>query len=71
MSGTVMLRRVACMSMFTAVFAVAVPFGLMTVVGCGSDTPEGAIVKPGAQVQQSTDSMKNFMESQKKGAAKK
>jgi hypothetical protein len=70
MSGTVMLRRVARVSMFTAVFAVALPFGLMTVVGCGSDSNEGTVKSnPGAE--QNTNAMKNFMESQKKGGAKK
>ena len=71
MSGTVMLRRIARVSMFAAVFALAVPFGLMTVAGCGGDSNEGTTVKPSPAATQSTNAMENFMKTQKKGAAKK
>jgi hypothetical protein len=65
-----MLRRVARVSMFAAVFALAVPFGLITVAGCGGDSDE-ATVKPSPAATQSTNAMENFMKTQKKGAAKK
>jgi hypothetical protein len=70
MNGIVVVRRFARGSMFAAALAVAIPFGLIGLSGCGdSDKQGGAVVAPAPTIDQANKNMEDFMKNQ--GATKK
>jgi hypothetical protein len=55
----------------STVFTLVVPFGLISVVGCGDSAPKDqGTVQSDTRPQEGIDTMKKFME-QQKGAPKK
>jgi hypothetical protein len=68
MNDIVVVRRLARGSMFAAALAVAVPFGLVGVVGCGdSDKTGGTVVAPAPTIDSANKNMEDFMKNQPKG----
>lgn len=61
------MLRFARAAMFAAVFAIAVPFSLISLTGCGdSNQSGGTVVPPAPQAEQANKNMEDFMKSQGK-----